>query len=327
MLQKYEDFKGTLKELEASSEIFRYTPAAASDQIADFLRFSAIEHIISAKVCGFITKPFIDECSPDLSGSEMLGRIRERLSGHSKRSGDIWTALTVKGTESYLKLEALRKPIVQDLLNKLGRIAEPCDCVELENDLTSIVDGALELWTALRSDSCTLDIDFKPCRGLDGKKPWLSEVAPSLKVDQYSSSGSEKMKSTPPSIALFPRVVMFRDGGEDTNTANASPNGHSTGSGTNGNTAESHVIYPGRALFSNSDAFVQGIRLQQELEKLYHTHMSSFQSSFHQKRMSLSSPGLDRSFAFPQLLPLEQRDSQGANGDSSGVQAGGRIYR
>lgn len=260
----------------------------------------------------------MDGSSPELNGSErILDTIQQRLSRCSEQKKDMWTALTIKGIGTCDE-EHLKSSMTQDILEELKCISEQRNRQELEIDLTPIVDAALELWFALRSDSCRLKLNFEP--DLESKATWLSPKTPFVEVSQNGNSERStiaKSIDAPPSFALFPRVVIFRDDGGNT-VAHTGSNGYSGRSVPNEKTAEEPVVvYQGQALFSDSEAFVQGVNLQKELDEMYTSHMSAFRV----KKKSLSSPVLDKSFIFP--LPSPGRGEQRkSNGEIPGMQAG-----
>lgn len=287
MVQKYEDLKSALQGLGKLSVIFKYTPAT-SDAISDFLRLCAVEHAITTKICTFINKRFIDGCSPQLDGgASLLGTIQRELSKHSKRSEDIWTALTMKALEPHMEKDSLKERKVQEILKELGEISDPQYSQQLKSDVESIVDAALELWIALRSDNCRPELSFEP--ELCDKAMWFALETPSPEIGQEDTGGGQWaiLNSTekPPSLALFPRVVIFHDKDESSN---------SKGSNTKNEGIKGEIVHIGRALFSDSDAFNRGIKHQKGLERLYHDQISGF----HAKKKSLSSPVTDKGFSF-----------------------------
>lgn len=208
--------------------------------------------------------------------------IQQELSRHSKRGEDIWTALTVKAMEPQACKNSLKERIVQEILKKFEEIRDPRNSQQLENSLISIVDTALELWTALRSDNCRMELSFKP--ELAEKEMWFIQKTPSFEAGQDDDNDGQsailESIEKPHSFALFPRVVIFHDNGD------TAPNNEGI---------KEEIVYKGRALFSDSDTFIRGIKHQRVLEELYHQHISDFS---HLKKKSLSSPVTDKGFSF-----------------------------
>jgi hypothetical protein len=294
-----------LIKLEASSGIFRYTPAT-SDTIPDFLRLCGVENFIATKICTFINKPFIDGSFPELNGGAgLLDMIRQQLSKHSKDRMDTWTALTVTAMEPHTNKDLLKCRMVREILDELQGITDPRNSQQLETGLLSIVDAALELWIALRSDSCKVEPRFQP--ELANKAVWFAQETPPFEVAGDNSNGTRSTPpepaERPPSFALFPQIVLLSD------TSSSDSDGNHTLGGPVKQEAGREVVYRGRALFSDSEVFIAGIRDKQELEKLYRKHMSGFS---HARKKSLSSPVTDKGFS----LRLPEQTPRGVGVDA-----------
>lgn len=128
--------------------------------------------------------------------------------------------------------------MVQDMLKNIHGISERENSRQPEMDLISSVDAALELWTALRDDSCRLEINFEP--ELKSKIP---RTLPSFEASPTSGSKIPETIDLPPSFALFSRVGILRDDGKDT-TAGVRVNGNSGGGGPRVILAKEPVVVP-----------------------------------------------------------------------------------
>ncbi|KAK2759509.1 hypothetical protein FQN54_002988 [Arachnomyces sp. PD_36] len=291
-LEDYGSFKMTLRKLESSSDIFKYTPAD-SGVIPDFLRRCGIEHFIARRICLFINKPFVDGCTPELEGGAgLLDTIRRQISERSTRCEDIWMALTARAMEPKVNKDILRKKMVQEILCELRGVTDPRNSEQLQRDLVSIVDTAIALWSDLRSDSCRLDFDFEPDLANDNTA-WFIQETPPCEIGWGNSNDgrdatlnfTERFQS----FALFPRIVITRENGQDPIFKAGDDSNLTSGAGNE--EPEKEVVYPGRALFDSS-AFIEGARQREELENLYREQMKEFARK--RKTSSLTSPVIDK---------------------------------
>ena len=156
--------------------------------------------------------------------------------------------------------------IVQAILGKLRYFQNPSEH-RLRVKLTAIANLAIRIWSALRRDSCRVQLDYEP--STDDRQKWdFVHYQPANSPDAVNSP-SENLTAKLPSksFVLFPRITGFFDS-----------------DGT-----RRQILHTGVALSHDSPAFQEGL---QEIEHINHM-TKEFERGLRKRAGTQSSPIMD----------------------------------
>lgn len=238
------------------SKIFRYPLLSSESPVAIFLRACAVQNFLSATTVSVVGRRYFAEVSavgggqPTVQPMDSILETISNVAAANSRQDLSWRLLTVDKLDRVGSHDSSVTPTVstqpnegdirKTILERLHYFQGVSDD-RLKSKLAKIADIVINLWSALRKDSCRIEFDYGPSKG-DGKR-W--------EFVDYATNHSSEVPGSPTNLvprripsnhfALFPRITGFFD------TDNASP----------------QVLHAGVALSCDSPAFQENL---QEIE-------------------------------------------------------------
>ena len=260
-----------------------------------FLRACAIQNFLSTMTVSVIERRFYAEIDtegadqPSVRSMDSFLDTLSNVTGANSSQDLSWRLLTVDKLDRVGSLNSSMIPIVstkpnendirQNILRELHHFQGSSDH-RLQNKLAEIAEIATTLWSALRKDSCRIEIDFEPSVGDRNSWDFVDYTA----IDSHDVPGSptaldlSRLPST--SFALFPRVMGFF-GPDDANP---------------------RLLHVGVALASDSPAF------KESLEEIDHLDYATNQLKRGGRRFSTQSSPISDSFQ--RKLPPVRMDAR-----------------
>ena len=240
-------------QLSTASRVFKYPLLSSESAVATFLRACAIQNFLSGEAVSLIKRQYFAEPSvagERKSGKEPMDSILNTISNvpAATSSQDLsWRLTTVHkldhlGPTAAVSTEPDKGEMIQTILSKLHYFQGSSER-GLQPKLAEMAGIAIKLWSALRKDSCRIDVDDTPSTG-DGKNWEFVDYRALNSPDAPLSPTRIAPEQLPPtSFVLFPRITGFFG---------------SEGSGR-------YILHEGSALSYDSPAFRESL---QEVEHI-----------------------------------------------------------
>ena len=246
-------------QLFSASEIFKYSPLSTESRTATYLRACAIQNFLSMRTISIIGRQYFAEpmgAKDRKSDIQSMDSILDAISNVPAATSSqelSWRLTTVDkldhlGSHDLLAMSSVStKPsqdgIVDEILDVLQHLSPASE--RLPAKLAEITRMVIELWNALRKDSCRVDFDYDPSAGDWQKWDFVEDVVTddSMAANLPKEIPVNQLPSK--SFILFPRVTGFFE------SDGASP----------------RVLHAGLALPQDSPAFRLGL---QEIEHIHH---------------------------------------------------------
>lgn len=249
---------------------------SSESDVSTFLRTHAVQHFLSLKTVSIIQRRYFAESTIAGKSVQPIDSILETLSNvHAANPSQevFWQSTTIDkldrlGDHGPLRIfnfstEPDERDIVQAIWGKLRQFSRPNEH-RLQAKLTEIASLTVELWSALRKDSCRVNFSYEPS----------TESGQEWDFVTYDATGSPKIIGSPTEISvarlpsksfvLFPRITGFF--GSDRH--------------------DPKILHRGLALSHDSPAFREGL---QEIEHINHA-TKEFERVLRRRPGSQSSP-------------------------------------
>ncbi|KAL8689491.1 MAG: hypothetical protein Q9218_004852 [Villophora microphyllina] len=263
--------------LSSASAIFKYPPLSTESPVATFLRACAIQNFLSTKIMCIIRRRYFAEptaaveCKSETQPMDVILDIISNIPAATSSQELSWRLTTVDKLDrlgsqnpsapTEISTEPRQDNVIDEILGLLHYFKSPTD-QRLRAKLTEITNMAIELWSALRKDSCRVDFDYDPSTGDWQESVFVDGVAANLP--------SEIPVAQLPleSFMLFPRITGFFEP----------------------DCANPRILHGGLALPHDSPAF------RENLQEIKHIEIATkeFKRSLRRGSSAQSSPVMDK---------------------------------
>jgi len=240
------------------TSVFKYIPLS-NDEATTSLRVAGVQHIIWSKICELLRDPFLSDNLPSGQTEMRLLNHLSAILSDNPRMEKLWRSYTLKGLSSLperLNMDQIAEQATKSILELVSPILKSHSS-DLHGSLSAIFNHALSLWTDIRRDGSKLLLSDKPVL----TEGWISVGERTGLVPQNSQPLNEDAVS----FCLFPLIRIS-------------------------NEKQSGVLHEGRALFSDSDVYVQVADLKSAMERAAHEGKRRALNEFQARNSVPSSP-------------------------------------
>ncbi|KAL8669509.1 MAG: hypothetical protein Q9168_005900 [Polycauliona sp. 1 TL-2023] len=245
--------------LSSASAIFKYPSLSTESAVATFLRACAIQNFLSTKTISIIRRRYFAEPTAAVerkSGTQPIDSILDIISNIPAATSSqelSWRLTTVDrlnrlgshdpSAPTEISTEPRQEDVIDEILGLLHYFQSPSD-QRLRAKLTEITSMAINLWSALRKDSCRVDFNYDPSTGDWHEWAFVNDVTTNDSIVTNSPSEIPVAQLPSKSFMLFPQIRGFFE------PDRASP----------------RILHAGSALPDDSPAFRKGLQETKHIE-------------------------------------------------------------